>query len=57
MPLERLFEYCGEQMALYYGKDLGDLIVITLNKYVRPPLLAHLDTELISGNIALSKRL
>jgi len=34
MPLERLFDYCGEQMAFYCGKDLSDLIIITLNKYV-----------------------
>jgi Ca2+:H+ antiporter len=34
VPLERLFDYCGEQMAFYCGKDLSDLIVITLNKYV-----------------------
>lgn len=40
IPLERLFDYCGEQMAFYCGKDLGDLIVITLNKYVTL-LLVH----------------
>lgn len=34
IPLERLFDYCGEQMAFYCGNDLGDLIVITLNKWV-----------------------
>lgn len=32
MPLEKLFDYGGEQMALYCGKDLGDLIIVTLNK-------------------------
>ena len=24
----------GEQLAMYCGEDLGDLIVITLNKYI-----------------------
>lgn len=38
MPLERLFEYGGEQMMFYLGKDLGDLLVITLNKSVHVPL-------------------
>ena len=35
VPLEKLFDYGGEQLALYCGEDLGDLIVITLNKYAR----------------------
>lgn len=38
VPLERLFDYCGEQMAFYCGKDLGDLIVITLNNAVEATL-------------------
>lgn len=25
-------EWTGEQMSLYLGKDLGDLVIITLNK-------------------------
>ena len=32
VPLEKLFDYGGEQLAMYCGEDLGDLIVITLNK-------------------------
>ena len=32
IPLEKLFDWGGEQMALYLGKELGDLNVITLNK-------------------------
>lgn len=32
IPLERLFDFGGEQMGYYVGKDLGDLIVVTLNK-------------------------
>lgn len=34
IPLSRLFEYGGEQMTYYVGKDLGDLILVTLNKSV-----------------------
>ena len=36
IPLEKLFDFGGEQMALYTGKDLGDLISVTLNKCVPP---------------------
>lgn len=32
MPLEQLFDWGGEQMSLYLGKDLGDLLMVTLNK-------------------------
>ena len=32
VPLEHFFDWGGEQVALYCGRDLGDLIVITLNK-------------------------
>ena len=32
VPLEKLFDWGGEQLALYCGEDLGDLIVVTLNK-------------------------
>ena len=32
IPLERLFDWGGEQMAFYLGKDLGDLLMITMNK-------------------------
>jgi len=45
MPLERLFDYCGEQMAFYCGKDLSDLIIITLNKYVSLLLLFQHSTS------------
>lgn len=38
IPLERLFDYCGEQMAFYCGKDLSDLIIITLNNIVEATL-------------------
>ncbi len=35
VPLEKLFDWGGEQLAMYCGKDLGDLVVVTLNKYAR----------------------
>jgi len=38
VPHECLFDYCGEQMALYCGKDFGDLIAITLNNGVEVTL-------------------
>ncbi|KAI5122341.1 hypothetical protein M0805_002508 [Coniferiporia weirii] len=38
MPLEKLFEFGGDQMSLYTGKDLGDLISVTLNNAVEATL-------------------
>ncbi|KAH9482948.1 Vacuolar calcium ion transporter [Psilocybe cubensis] len=38
VPLERLFDYGGEQMAFYLGKELGDLVVVTLNNAVEATL-------------------
>ncbi|OJA13423.1 hypothetical protein AZE42_05781 [Rhizopogon vesiculosus] len=38
VPHECLFDYCGEQMALYCGQDLGDLLTITLNNAVEVTL-------------------
>jgi hypothetical protein len=35
VSLEKMFDWGGEQLAMYCGPDLGDLIIITLNKYVR----------------------
>jgi Ca2+:H+ antiporter len=34
IALEQLFEWGGEQLAMNCGPDLGDLIIITLNKYI-----------------------
>lgn len=34
IPLSKLFEYIGEQLAIYCGKDLGDLVIVSLNKHV-----------------------
>ncbi|KAH9170193.1 hypothetical protein EDB89DRAFT_1979226 [Lactarius sanguifluus] len=38
VPLEKLFDWGGEQMAMYLGKDLGDLVVVTLNNAVEATL-------------------
>lgn len=38
IPLEKMFDWGGEQMALYLGKDLGDLVIITLNNAVEAAL-------------------
>src|SRR5258708_25726988 len=52
ISLEKLFDWGGEQLAMYCGPDLGDLIIITFNKYVcliRPPstfMLNSADTSL-----------
>jgi Ca2+:H+ antiporter len=33
IPLEQTFDFLGEQMKYYLGRSLGDLLIITLNKY------------------------
>ncbi|KAH9053055.1 hypothetical protein EDB87DRAFT_310553 [Lactarius vividus] len=38
LPLQKLFDWGGEQMAMYLGKDLGDLVVVTLNNAVEATL-------------------
>ncbi|KAK0201669.1 hypothetical protein DFS33DRAFT_1263842 [Desarmillaria ectypa] len=45
VPLERLFEYGGEQMSFYCGSDLGDLITISLNNAVEATLAILLMTK------------
>ena len=32
--MEQMFDWGGEQMALYLGKEMGDLLIVTLNKWV-----------------------
>ncbi len=34
VSLEKLFDWGGEQLAMYCGPDLGNFITITFNKYV-----------------------
>ncbi|KAH9987960.1 hypothetical protein BJV77DRAFT_1061506 [Russula vinacea] len=38
VALEKIFDWGGEQLAMYCGPDLGDLIVITLNNIVEATL-------------------
>jgi Ca2+:H+ antiporter len=38
MPLARFLDYGGEQMAFYLGKDLGDLVRVTLSNAVEATL-------------------
>ncbi|KAF7789151.1 hypothetical protein EIP86_000088 [Pleurotus ostreatoroseus] len=38
IPMENIFEWGGEQLAIYLGKDLGDLVVISLNNAVETAL-------------------
>ncbi|KAF7331647.1 Sodium calcium exchanger [Mycena kentingensis (nom. inval.)] len=38
VPLEKAFDYCGEQMGFYLGPDLGELLIITLNNTVEATL-------------------
>jgi hypothetical protein len=47
VSLEKIFDWGGEQLAMYCGPDLGDLIIITLNKYVPliSPSLDHADSS------------
>lgn len=38
IPMEKFFDWGGEQLALYCGQDLGDLIMVTLNNFVEAAL-------------------
>ncbi|KAI0804621.1 hypothetical protein BC629DRAFT_1437902 [Irpex lacteus] len=42
IPLEKLFDWGADQMALYLGKDLGDLVTITMNNAVEAALAVAL---------------
>ena len=45
IPLEKLFEWCGEQMALYLGSVLGDLLIVTLDNSTEATLAIILLTK------------
>jgi len=55
VALEKIFEWGGEQLALYCGPDLGDLIVITLNNIVEATLaiilLIRCELKLVQSTI------
>jgi hypothetical protein len=50
-----MFDWGGEQLAMYCGPDLGDLIIITLNKYVHLISLSldHADSFLAPSKLPL----
>ncbi|QRV95548.1 Sodium/calcium exchanger protein [Ceratobasidium sp. AG-Ba] len=55
IPLEKLSDYGGEQMALYLGASLGDFLVITLDNVVEATLaiilLTHCELKLLQSTI------
>ncbi|KAI0290218.1 hypothetical protein BC826DRAFT_913568 [Russula brevipes] len=55
VPLEKLFDWGGEQLAMYCGPDLGDLIIITLNNAVEATLaiilLVRCELKLLQSTI------
>ncbi|TCD70361.1 hypothetical protein EIP91_003713 [Steccherinum ochraceum] len=55
MPLQAMFDWGGEQMAIYLGKTLGDLLMITLNNVVEVALavilLIHCELRLLQSTI------
>ncbi|EMD35858.1 hypothetical protein CERSUDRAFT_96082 [Gelatoporia subvermispora B] len=55
IPLERLFDWGGEQMAYYLGNGLGDLLIITLDNAVEVTLaiilLSHCELRLLQSTI------
>ncbi|KAI9461408.1 hypothetical protein F5148DRAFT_1286668 [Russula earlei] len=55
VALEKIFEWGGEQLAMYCGPDLGDLIVITLNNIVEATLgvilLVRCELKLLQSTI------
>ncbi|KAH8980635.1 hypothetical protein EDB86DRAFT_3247934 [Lactarius hatsudake] len=54
IPLEILFDWGGEQMAMYLGKDLGDLVVVTLHKLkLLQSTITVSHNELISPGVVL----
>ncbi|KAF9468913.1 hypothetical protein BDZ94DRAFT_551610 [Collybia nuda] len=56
VPLSKLLDYGGEQLALYCGKDFGDLIMITLSNAVETVLalvlLSRCELRLLQSTIA-----
>ena len=45
IPLEKLFDWCGDQMTLFLGSSLGDLLTISLNNAVEATLAIILLTK------------
>lgn len=38
IPMEKFFDYGGEQLSLYCGVQLGDLIIVSLSNFVEAAL-------------------
>ncbi|KAJ8523020.1 hypothetical protein ONZ45_g501 [Pleurotus djamor] len=55
MPLSKLLDFSGEQLALYSGQQLGDLIAVTLSNAVEAALalilLVHCELKLLQSTI------
>ncbi|KAB5589802.1 Calcium/proton exchanger [Ceratobasidium theobromae] len=55
IPLEKLSDFGGEQMALYLGTSLGDFLVITLDNVVEATLaiilLTHCELRLLQSTL------
>ncbi|KAJ2915034.1 hypothetical protein MD484_g5402, partial [Candolleomyces efflorescens] len=55
IPLEGLTEWGGDQMALYLGKDFGDLLIVTCHNAVEATLaiilLLHCEISLLKATI------
>ncbi|KAI0072620.1 hypothetical protein K474DRAFT_1667609 [Panus rudis PR-1116 ss-1] len=55
IPLEKMFDWGGEQMSLYLGKSIGDLLIVTLNNAVEATLaiilMAHCELRLLQSTI------
>lgn len=55
MPLSKILDFGGEQLALYCGRTVGDLIVITLNNAVEASLaivlLAECQLKLLQSTV------
>lgn len=56
MPLVKIFDWGGEQLAMYCGEDLGDLVIITLSNAVEATLaiilLLKCELKLLQSTIA-----
>ncbi|KAH0587180.1 hypothetical protein H2248_005988 [Termitomyces sp. 'cryptogamus'] len=55
IPLSKILDYGGDQLAMYCGRAIGDLIIITLNNAVETilavVLLMHCDLKLLQSTV------
>ena len=57
MPLAKLLDYGGEQMLFYLGKDLGDLVKVTLSKCEQHVYAFRFTSSLLNYNSAVEATL